>query len=145
MLDQDPPIAAFAGSIDILCCNRGEWEQLPDREQVARQLSLLVVTDGPHGATLRYTTLEGEAAQLQVPAFARSHPPLDTNRAGEAFASTLLTTLLDHGWTPGSTSSDLARNALERASAAAGMVIGRLDFGFPTASEIDDAIRDGRV
>jgi sugar/nucleoside kinase (ribokinase family) len=145
MLDRDPPISVFAEFIDILACNRGEWEQLADREQVAWQLSILVVTDGPNGATLRYTTPEGEAERLQVPAFPRSHPPLDTNRAGEAFASALMTTLIENGWTPGSTVPDLARLALERASAAAALVIGRLDFGFPTASEIDEAIRAGRV
>jgi sugar/nucleoside kinase (ribokinase family) len=145
MLDRDPPISAFAQFIDILTCNRGEWEQLEDREQVACQLSILVVTDGPHGATLRSTTPEGEAARLEIPAFPRTHPPLDTNRAGEAFASTLLTTLIDRGWTPGSTEPSLARLALDRASAAAALVIGRLDFGFPTAKEIDEAIRAGAV
>jgi sugar/nucleoside kinase (ribokinase family) len=145
MLDRDPPISAFAEFIDVLGCNRGEWEQLEDREQVAWQLSILVVTDGPHGATLRYTTPEGEADRLEIPAFPRNHPPLDTNRAGEAFASTLLTTLIDRAWTPGSTEPTLARLALDRASAAAALVIGRLDFGFPTAKEIDEAIRVGAV
>ncbi len=145
MIDRDPPISSFADTIDILCCNRGEWEQLDDREQVAWQLSILVVTDGPHGARLRFTTPEGESSQLEIAAFPRSRPPLDTNRAGEAFAANLVLTLIENGWTPGSTPPDLARKALERASAAAALVLDQLDFGFPTAAEVDAAIDAGRV
>ena len=145
MLDRDPPVSGFAGSIDVLSCNRGEWESLPDREQVAWQVSILAVTDGHLGATVRYTTPEGEAGRVQVPAFPRSFPPRDTNRAGEAFASTLLATLVRAGWTPGVTSPDLARLATERASAAAALVLDRTDFGFPTPGEVDEAIRAGRV
>jgi ribokinase len=145
MLDRDPPISSFSQSIDILCCNRGEWNQLIDREQVAWQLSILVVTDGPNGATLRFTSPEGEAETLKIPAFPRNRPPSDTNRAGEAFAANLLMTLLENGWKPGTTPPELAQKALERASAAASLVLDRLDFGFPTALEIDAAIRLGRV
>ena len=101
ILDRDPPMSAFADSIDILCCNRGEWEQLLDPDPIAQQVSILSVTDGPRGATLRYLNPIGETAWFSLPAFPRTHPPRDTNRAGEAFASTLIATLLDHGWTPG--------------------------------------------
>ena len=145
MLDRDPPVSSFVGSIDVLSCNRGEWESLDDREQVAWQVSILAVTDGPDGATLRFTTPDGEAGQIKVPAFPRARPPRDTNRAGEAFASTLLSTLLGAGWTPGVTSPDLARLAAERASAAAALVIDRDEFGFATAGQIDKALREGRV
>jgi ribokinase len=145
MLDRDPPVSGFADLIDILCCNRGEWEALLDREPVAWQVSILVVTDGPAGATLRYTTPEGEAGRLSIPAFPRSRPPADTNRAGEAFASTLLATLLGQGWTPGVTDPALARLAAERAAAASALVLDRLDFGFPTPGEIDAALRAGVV
>jgi sugar/nucleoside kinase (ribokinase family) len=145
MIDRNPPVSAFAEAIDVLCCNRGEWEQLDDREQVAWQVSILVVTDGPHGATIRFTTPDGDAGRIEVPAFPRSHPPRDTNRAGESFASTLLATLLEAGWTPGVTSPDLIQLAAERASAAAALVLDRADFGFPTQGEIDEALRIGRV
>jgi sugar/nucleoside kinase (ribokinase family) len=145
MLDHEPPVSRFAEAIDILTCNRGEWESLPDREQVAWQVSILVITDGPHGATLRFTTPEGEAGRLEIPAFPRTHPPRDTNRAGEAFAATLLSTLLEAGWTPGTTPPDLAQRAAERAAAAAALVLDRTDFGFPTPGEIDEALRVGRV
>ena len=145
MLDRDPPVSAFADAIDLLTCNRGEWEALADREQVAWRVSILVVTDGPDGATLRFTTPEGEAERLTIPAFARAHPPRDTNRAGEAFASTLLSTLLENQWTPGTTPPDLARLAAGRAAVAAALVLDRADFGFPTRAEIDAALRAGQV
>ena len=145
MLDRDPPVSAFVDAIDVLSCNRGEWETLGDREQVAWQVSILAITDGPNGAVLRFTTPDGEAGRVEVPAFPRAHPPRDTNRAGEAFAATLLSTLLANGWAPGVTPPGLARLAAGRAAAAAALVLDRTDFGFPTASEIEEALRNGRV
>ena len=49
----------FAESVDVLCCNRREWESLDDREEVAWRVSILAVTDGPHGSVVRFTTPEG--------------------------------------------------------------------------------------
>lgn len=141
----EPRIGQFARHIDVLSCNRGEWEALDDREEVAWRLSILAVTDGPRGAEVRYTSPTGDAGLLAIPAFPRREPPKDTNRAGEAFASTLVTTLLDAGWSPGTTSDDLIRRAAERASAAAALVLDRVDFGFPTAEEVDGALRAGVV
>jgi len=145
MIDRDPPVSAFADSIDLLACNRGEWESLADREEVAWRVSLLVVTDGPAGAVVRFTAPDGDPGRIEVPAFPRSRPPRDTNRAGEAFASALLAALIEADWTPGVTPRDLARHAADRASAAAALVLDRVDFGFPTAVEVDQAIRSGRV
>lgn len=145
MLDRDPPVSGFAEWVDVLCCNRGEWESLADREEVAWRVSILAITDGPEGAVVRFTTPEGEAGRVAVSAFPRSRPPVDTNRAGEAFASELIATLLRAGWTPGVTPPDLARLAADRASAAAALVLDRAEFGFPTTDEIDEALRAGRV
>jgi ribokinase len=145
MLDRDSPLSRFAGSVDILCCNRREWDCLGDRDEVARRVSILSITDGANGSFLGFKNGLGEDTSLSVPAFPRSHPPQDTNRAGECYAATLVAALLDMGWTPGPTDSGLARRALERASAAAGLEIDRRDFGFPTAGEIDRALRRGRV
>ena len=78
--------------------------------------------------------------------FPRSRPPRDTNRAGEAFAATLLGTLLQEGWKPaGGASPDLIRLAALRASASAALVLDRAEFGFPSPSEIDEAILVGKV
>jgi sugar/nucleoside kinase (ribokinase family) len=145
MTDPEPKVSSFAKHIDIFCCNRGEWESLDDREEVAWRVSILVVTDGPRGAEVRYTTPMGDVGRLAVPVFPRRHPPRDTNRAGEAFASTLISTILDAGWLPGTTSDGLIRIAAERASASAALVLDRLDFGFPTPAEVDEAVRKGVV
>jgi ribokinase len=145
MLDREPPISGFARSIDVLACNRQEWENLADREEVAWRVSILAITSGPRGSVVRFTTPEGEAGRVEVSAFPRAHPPRDTNRAGEAYAATLLRCLLDRGWEPGVAAPELVRTAAERASAAAALVLDRADFGFPTPDEIDAALREGRI
>jgi sugar/nucleoside kinase (ribokinase family) len=145
MIDRDEPVGRFAQFIDILCCNRREWERLADREQVAWQVALLAVTDGPAGSVVRFTTPLGEAGRIEVPAFPRRHPPRDTNRAGEAYAATLVTALLDHGWTPSVSDPALVRRAAERASAAAALVLDQPLFGFPADAQIDAALRAGCV
>jgi ribokinase len=147
MADRDRSLAFFADCIDILCCNRTEWEALRDRELVAARLPILAVTDGPRGIDLQFTTYTGEIGQLHMPAFPRAHPPRDTNRAGEAFGSTLVSALFDGGWDGGSrvVAEGLIRSAAERAAASAALVLDRLDFGFPRPAEIDAALRDRRV
>jgi ribokinase len=143
--DRGFPVSRFAEAIDVLSCNRREWESLADREEVAWRVSILAVTDGPHGSRVRFTTPAGEPGLVTVPALPRSEPPRDTNRAGEAYAATLLTTLLDGGWSPGVADEALVAHAAGRAAAAAALVLDRLDFGFPAAGEIDAALRAGRV
>ena len=145
MRDRETPLSRFAETIDVLSCNRREWESLADREEVAWQVSILAITDGPHGSRVRFTTPTGDPGLLTVPALPRSHPPRDTNRAGEAYAATLLSTLLDDGWAPGVADEAVVAHAAGRATAAAALVLDRLDFGFPTADEIDDAVRAGRI
>ncbi len=143
--DTDPKVSAFARDVDILCCNRTEWESIADREEVAWRVSILAITDGPSGAEVRYTTPTGDAGRFEIPAFPRREPPKDTNRAGEAFASTLVTTLLDGGWSPGVTEDGLIQTAAERASAAAALELDRIDFGFPSREQVDKALSDGIV
>jgi sugar/nucleoside kinase (ribokinase family) len=147
MLDHDVPLSSYARSIDFLSCNRREWETLDDREEVAWQVSILVVTDGPNGSSIRYTTPTGEPGHLRVPAFPRDRPPRDTNRAGEAYAATLLSALLDHGWNAASGVIDdgLIRLAAQRAAAAAALELDIVAFGFPEATAIDAALSAGRV
>ncbi len=141
VLDRDCPIGRFAGTIDVLSCNRREWETLPDREEVAWRVSILAITDGPLGGVVRFTTPTGEPGVIRLAAFPRSSPPRDTNRAGETYAATLLATLLDAGWQGGPADESLVRLAAERASVAAALVLDRLDFGFPEPDQIDAALR----
>ncbi|HWE35291.1 MAG TPA: PfkB family carbohydrate kinase [Isosphaeraceae bacterium] len=145
MLDRTFPLACFADAIDALSCNRREWESLPDRDAVADRLALLAVTDGPRGASVHYRSADGSTRLLRGPAFPRSRPPRDTNRAGEAFAATLLGSLLDAGWTPGHADPEMIHDAFRRASAASALVLDLTGFGFPTDEEIDRASRAGIV
>lgn len=147
VLDRECFIGSFAAGIDILCCNRREWETLPDPSEIAWLVSILAVTDGSAGSWVRFTTPSGEPGRLQVPAFPRARPPRDTNRAGEAFAATLVATLLDHGWdaATGVVEEGLIELAATRASAAAALELDLVDFGFPTAAQIDEVLRAGRV
>jgi ribokinase len=145
MRDRAVPVGRFAEMIDVIACNRREWESLEDREVVAWQVSILAITDGPRGSSVRFTTPIGEPGMVTVPAFPRAAPPRDTNRAGEAYAATLLATLLNGGWSPGVAKESLVRYAAERAAAAAALVLDRLEFGFPSPDAIDTALRAGRI
>ena len=147
MRDRDTPVSRFAGSIDLLCCNRLEWETLEDREEMAWRVSVLVITDGPAGSLARFTTPQGEPGSVRVPAFPRDRPPRDTNRAGETFAATFVSTLLSEGWQPPSAVAEpeLVQRAMTRSSAAAALVLDRTDFGFPAAEEIESALQAGKV
>jgi ribokinase len=147
MRDRECLLSSFAASIDLLCCNRQEWETLEDREEVAWRVSILVVTDGRSGSLARFTTPQGEPGTVCVPAFPRDRPPRDTNRAGEAFAATFISTLLSQEWQPASgvIAADLVRLAMIRASAAAALVLDRTDFGFPAPEDVELALRAGSV
>lgn len=145
MMDREFPLAGLAGSIDVLSCNRREWRTLDGRRRLAEGLSILAVTDGPNGGRIFSRDEAGAWRGLAVPAFPRSHPPVDTNRAGEAFAAVLITTLMDAGWRPGPVGPDLIEEAAGRASAASALVLDLARFGFPEPSAIDEALRAGRV
>jgi ribokinase len=147
MIDQECRISGFAGSIDVLCCNRHEWETLADREEVARRVSILVVTDGAEGCLARFTEPGGYPGTIRLPAFPRDRPPADTNRAGETFAACLVATLLVGGWEPALAVVEpgLIRLAMQRASAAAALTLDRTAFGFPREEQIDAALAAGRV
>ncbi len=144
MRDRADPVAAFADRIDLFGCNSGEWRDLGAAAGRLDDVPVVAITDGARGATVRFRAIGGGRDAVTVPAFPRRGPILDTNRAGEAFAATLLATLLTDGWAP-SIGTDRGRVefAAARASAAAALVLGRDDFGFATAEEIDEAVARG--
>lgn len=147
MTDRDPPLGDLADIVDILCGNREEWAALPesDRDRFAARLSLHAITDGPRSAVVRFRDASGHWDEVHVPAFPRRSPPCDTNRAGEAFASTLVMTLLDSGWRPGPADPALVQHAALRASAAAAIELDLVRFAFPDPPAIDAALRAGVV
>ncbi len=147
VLDRAFPVSRFAASVDVLCCNRVEWETLGDCEEVRRQVSILVVTDGPRGSTVRYTNPSGEPGVQMIEVFPRAAPPRDTNRAGEAYAATFIASLLEQGWDTGSrvVEDRLIREAARRAAAAAALELDRVEFGFPSDEEIERVLEVGWV
>jgi ribokinase len=143
ILDRDPPIASIADRISILCCNRREWEQLSARDVVQERVAIITVTEGPRGSCIHFRNPSGGAEAARIDAFPRDRPPQDTNRAGEAFAATLVSSLMDRGWRGGPIERDLLRAAARRASAASALVLDRAEFGFPTPAEIDRTLANG--
>ncbi|HEV3120590.1 MAG TPA: PfkB family carbohydrate kinase [Isosphaeraceae bacterium] len=145
MGDSDPPLVAFGEAIDFLSCNRREWDVLSGQADLAARVPLVAITDGPRGSLIRYHRPDRSLRELRVEAFPRLRPPADTNRAGEAYASTLLKELLAAGWEPGPVDEDLLKQAATRASAAAALVLDHERFGFPSSEEVDRALRIGSV
>lgn len=134
--DSNPTLASLAGRFDVMSLNRAEWDATADRETIRDRTPIVVVTDGPDGCTVSYKDEAGTPETITIPAFPRSSTPRDTNRAGEAFAATFVTTLLNRGWTPGPIRSELVTKAAIRGSIAASLVLDMEDFGFPTEAEI---------
>lgn len=147
MTDARKPIRDFAGRVHILCCNRAEWEALEDPEAIAHQVPIVAVTDGPRGIELRFTAPGERSSRLAVPAFPRSRPPRDTNRAGEAFASAFVMALMERGWRGDArdVNADLVQEAAARGAAAAALELDLLEFGFPGPAEIDRALEAGII
>ncbi len=143
--DHELPLGELIAQADLVCCNRHEWTSLVGSGPMP-PATLAVVTDGPQGASAYVRTgPDGEIRSLSVPVFPRSRPPRDTNRAGEAFASALVGSLLAQGWRSGPVEPGLLARALERASAAAALVLDLESFGFATEAQIDAALAAGRV
>ena len=99
--DRNVPLPSLAGRFDVMSLNRREWEAIQDSEAILEKTSIVVVTDGPHGCRVFSRDDEGRPQSLAIPAFPRAAPPRDTNRAGEAFASSFLKVLLHENWQPG--------------------------------------------
>ncbi len=145
MTETATPLASLAGRFHYLACNRREWEAMDGREHVARNTPLISITDGPAGCRVLYLDRDARVNEFSLPAFPRDEPPIDTNRAGEAFAATLISALLDGGWDPGANDPAMIRGAALRGSVAAALVLDMEEFGFPGAGAIDQALLAGRV
>jgi ribokinase len=145
MLDHELSFEEFAGSANMICCNREEWSACAGRDQIAEKVDVLVLTDGPRGSSVRFRTPASGHDEVVVPAFPRAKPPSDTNRAGEAYASTFIQALWEAGWRTGPLMEVVVRRAASRAAAAAAIVLDYNGFGFPSAGRIDDVLRAGII
>ena len=147
VLDREFPVSRFAASIDVLCCNRIEWETLEDREEVA----LAALDSGrdrraarKHGAaTPAPAAIPGccEVEAFPQESSAPRHQPGGRGLRGHVHCVRCST----QGWDAGSgvVEDEMVRAAARRASAAAALVLDRVEFGFPSANEIDEASARG--
>lgn len=145
MRDRSPSVESLAGKFDLICCNRLEWETLGECRAIERSTPIIATTDGANGCRIRFWDRDGVRREIIEPAFPRARPPRDTNRAGEAFASTLVTTLIEANATLDRIDPALIQAATIRASAAAALEIDLVRFGFPSRFAIDRAVQDGMI
>jgi ribokinase len=145
VIDRTVRVESFVDGVNAFSCNRSEWQEVETPETILDHVAVVAITDGPRGCDVVFHDPESRRTTIHFPAFPRSHPPRDTNRAGEAFASTLVKSLLESGWEGGAVAESTLRHAAERAMIAASLVLDRSDFGFPTEREIDHARSRGVV
>jgi ribokinase len=148
--DREIPIGSMADSVDLLVCNVGEWDSMnfDDRKAWQSSAAILSITDGPNGGIISYWSENaGTRISHHEPAFPRSVPPVDTNRAGEAYAAGLVRGLVERGWSIDrrTVAQRQIREAAHEAAAAAGLVIGMAEFGFPDDEQVSAAIRAGKI
>lgn len=147
--DGSYPLGRLAAVTDLLALNAGEWAELAatDRRAFEDSAVILSITRGPEGAEILWRNEHGERVSHLEPAFPRRRPPVDTNRAGEAFATQLIRKLVESGWSHECRTFDsqAVRVAARHASAAAGLVIGMPRFGFPSRADVERIVSLGEI
>ena len=147
--DQQFPLRNLVGLADFISLNEHEWQELTplDRSAWWESKAILCVTRGPDGADIYWTDRSGIRQNFYQPVFPRSVPVVDTNRAGEAFASFLIQSLMTQGWskTEMNITSEMVQRASLAGSAAAGLTIQLPNFGFPSAQEVARVLQTGVI
>ncbi len=147
--DREEPLGRLAAETDLLALNSGEWAELTasDRRAFEESRAILSITRGPDGAEILWRNERGDRESHIEPAFPRRRPPVDTNRAGEAFAANLIRKLVEMGWSNDGRplSTEAIRSAAHHASAAAGLVIGMPRFGFPSCEDVERTVGLGVI
>lgn len=147
--DRSYPLGELAAVTDLLALNSGEWAEMSDTDRRAFEDSaaILSITLGPEGAEILWRNRRGERESHFEPAFPRRQPLVDTNRAGEAFASQLILKLVETGWAHERRTVDeqSVRVAALHASASAGLVIGMPRFGFPSRADVERTVGLGEI
>lgn len=147
--DRTMPLGQLAGLADLLSLNNHEWQELPDEDRQAWLDSdaILLVTKGSDGAEILWPAQAGQRQKHHEPVFPRTMPPVDTNRAGEAFAAFFLEELIGQGWSNAcrSVTPKIIATAARAGAAAAGLTINLPRFGFPTAAQLKKTLELGRI
>lgn len=147
--DRVDTVGRLVGKADLLAVNAAEWATMLEADRQAFEASdaILSVTRGPDGARISWRDQGGERRTHDEPVFPRSRPPVDTNRAGEAFASNFVMALQEHGGLAAGlpVNEERVRLAARRAAAAAALVIDMPRFGFPSMFDIQQAIGRGSI
>lgn len=147
--DRDDPVGRMAGKTDLLAVNAAEWAAMHEDDRKAFEASdaILSVTRGPEGAEISWRDRDGSRRTHFEPVFPRGRPPVDTNRAGEAFASHFVLALRENAWSAAGRQVDeeRVRHAARQAAAAAALVIDMPRFGFPSRIEVQEAVRRGSI
>ena len=138
-------LGPVADQIDYLCCNEEEWQGLDADSWVRNRVALITVTAGTKGATVYFHNQAGQSTSLHVPAFRPGEPPVDTNRAGESFASAFLSCLLDEveldAMKSGTFAHELIEQAAREAAVAAHLQVQTSSFQFHDRDRIRAAMR----
>jgi sugar/nucleoside kinase (ribokinase family) len=147
--DRVDTVGRLAGKAELLAVNAAEWATMLEADRQAFEASdaILSVTRGPDGARISWRDQHGVRRTHFEPVFPRSRPPVDTNRAGEAFASNFVMALREHGGSAAclQVDEDRVRHAARRAAAAAALVLDMPRFGFPSMFDIQEAIGRGSI
>ncbi len=142
-------IGQMAQFAEVFAVNRTEWLALGEAAQTAwlGSAAIISISDGPGGADISWRGLDGRREYHHEAAFPRDVKPIDTNRAGEAFAGNFLRALVEMGWKgkASNISEAMIKSASKIASAAAGLTIQIPRFGFPSINEIKMTIQRGII
>ncbi len=148
VMEKEPKLVSLAERIDYVCCNEQEWELLDGREELRRKVPLVTVTRGKRGAVAFFKDTAGEQHVMRFPAFGAGMPPVDTNRAGEAFAAAFLNCILAEVGVPGlrrrGYDPDLIAQAGKEAAVAAFLQVQTAAFRFAPRFEILRELRSAR-
>jgi hypothetical protein len=125
--DADCPLADLANKIDYLAMNALEWSHLDRQNEIINAIPLITITDGARGSDIY---LYGK--QYFFPALPH-HGPVDTNRAGETYASTIWKAIFHYcpSFPKDKISEELLNRIAKLASQQAHRQLDIVEFAFP--------------
>lgn len=139
----------LAGNCEILTLNETEWSFMDASHQSSwlDSESIIIITKAAAGAEVSWKSRVGTRLSHFEPVFPRRLPPTDTNRAGEAFGSAFLQSMLSLGWNGDylSITIEMIRESSRIAAVTAGLTINLAGFGFPDTELVARTLRDGMI